>query len=489
MSLSSQPLQGRWLRVVPLDASQVPGAVSNAIQIPGASGNEPPIAEMLADPSLGEAPFLVTFYATASRDPDGYIARFEWDFDGDGVYDLDTGGTPNAERLFDVPGIFHPTVRVTDNEGETNTATVAITAIDAGGAWHRTVVDPGPDAGESPSITSLYGKPIILYAGTPITSNKGAFAVSDDYRGLSWELMSDRDSPPGSTAFDGYRNVLLPFMGGLAAHTSGNDLDIGSWYWTESIDTLEERTWGVINIPSSSERFAQVAAGGTVWVASQRGFSGFQIDGIGGFQEGEGGNWSATFSFQVYLEPDPPSMPGDYPSLAIVNGLPAVSWYSPILGGVKYARALTEAGDEWSEPTVVSVGNGGFFTSLAEVGGNPAIAFYDWNLGDLLYVRALDPLGVSWGDPIVLDRKGDVGRNAQMHVIAGKPVIAYYDATRGDLKVVRSIDGNGSLWYPPMTVDSGGDVGSQFSFAVISNRPAVAYSDATNGFLKYAVLY
>ena len=65
----------------------------------------------------------VTFNASSSYDPDGNIVKFEWNWEGDGNYDFDAGTSPIATHAYGQPGIYYPTLRVTDNDGLTNETT------------------------------------------------------------------------------------------------------------------------------------------------------------------------------------------------------------------------------------------------------------------------------------------------------------------------------------------------------------------------------
>lgn len=75
--------------------------------------------------------------ATGSSDPDGSIASYAWDFDGDGLYDDATGATPNYTETDS--GVHVVAVQVTDNRGATDTSSAMVTVsnvaptADAGG--------------------------------------------------------------------------------------------------------------------------------------------------------------------------------------------------------------------------------------------------------------------------------------------------------------------------------------------------------------------
>ncbi|MGD0029351.1 MAG: PKD domain-containing protein [Candidatus Bathyarchaeia archaeon] len=65
----------------------------------------------------------VTFNAPSSYDPDGHIVKFEWNWEGDRTYDFNAGTNPIATHAYEQPGIYYPTLRVTDNDGLTNETT------------------------------------------------------------------------------------------------------------------------------------------------------------------------------------------------------------------------------------------------------------------------------------------------------------------------------------------------------------------------------
>jgi len=64
----------------------------------------------------------VTVNASASYDPDGTIVLYEWDWNSNGTYD-ETYTTPVASHKYESPGTYTITLRVTDNDGLTDTAT------------------------------------------------------------------------------------------------------------------------------------------------------------------------------------------------------------------------------------------------------------------------------------------------------------------------------------------------------------------------------
>ena len=79
----------------------------------------PVITSFTSTPQCGIYPLTVKFRCEA-YDPDGGMVKdFQWDFDGDGVIDKETGDVNEAETVYPNPGIYHARVYVHDTEGHT----------------------------------------------------------------------------------------------------------------------------------------------------------------------------------------------------------------------------------------------------------------------------------------------------------------------------------------------------------------------------------
>jgi len=96
-------------------------------------GNDSPVASLRANPTTGTAPLNVNFDASASFHPDGSIVNYEWDWEGDGIYDASTGTNPLANFTYTAANIYNATVRVTDDFGDNATDSVVITLNNSGG--------------------------------------------------------------------------------------------------------------------------------------------------------------------------------------------------------------------------------------------------------------------------------------------------------------------------------------------------------------------
>jgi PKD repeat protein len=106
----------------------------------------------------------VTFDAGPSAMEGSDIERFQWDFDGDGTYETDTGTTSSVQHAYATPGVFTASVRVTRSGGRVDSATAPVE------------VRLAPPAGE-----------------VGVSINGGAFATNDPHVTLSlvWPVNAD----------------------------------------------------------------------------------------------------------------------------------------------------------------------------------------------------------------------------------------------------------------------------------------------------------
>jgi plastocyanin len=91
------------------DATTTTRAVTVTNQLPAATFT---ISD--ANPAIGQA---VTFDATGSADPDGTVASYQWDLDGNGTFETPTGTTPTTTKAYASGGTVSVKLRVTDDEG------------------------------------------------------------------------------------------------------------------------------------------------------------------------------------------------------------------------------------------------------------------------------------------------------------------------------------------------------------------------------------
>ena len=89
--------------------------------------SSPPRATAYAYPNSGNIPLVVQLTGSSSSDPDGSIVLYEWDYDGNGVYDFASETESDVGYVYTATGTYYPVIRVTDNDGSTNTDSATVT--------------------------------------------------------------------------------------------------------------------------------------------------------------------------------------------------------------------------------------------------------------------------------------------------------------------------------------------------------------------------
>ena len=116
------------------------GATDLAVRTLTVIDNQPPTAAIVATPNAPLTGEAVSFSAAGSKDVDGTIAKYEWDLNGDGSFETNTGTTPSASHTYTVAGELEVKVRVTDNGGKTGTAAATITVVSNGVSNYSPIV-------------------------------------------------------------------------------------------------------------------------------------------------------------------------------------------------------------------------------------------------------------------------------------------------------------------------------------------------------------
>jgi len=81
---------------------------------------EPPVACFTVSDDNPSVCQTVTFNASCSYGPDGWIVKYEWDWEGDGIYDFDAGNDSITTHHYTQHGVYYPKLRVTNNDNLTN---------------------------------------------------------------------------------------------------------------------------------------------------------------------------------------------------------------------------------------------------------------------------------------------------------------------------------------------------------------------------------
>ena len=153
----------------------------------------PPAAALTIAPNPALVDRPVTFDGSASRNADGGpVARYEWDLDGDGTFETDTGATPTASRSYSAPGTVPVQLRVTDGIGLTATAAgeLRVNQVTTTGQFGVSI-NGGAQYTRTPSVTVTAVFPASI-TGLLFSNDGGFFAPSQfaPQRETRWRLDS-----------------------------------------------------------------------------------------------------------------------------------------------------------------------------------------------------------------------------------------------------------------------------------------------------------
>jgi len=154
------------LTVTDDDGASATASQSIEVLVTAPSGNNPPTARFTVSPAYGNSPLTVQFDASLSRDTDGSIELYGWDF-GDGS----TGSGKILSHRFTAAATANITVRLTltDDDGATGTTTAVIT-----------VIVPEVVATDGPTASFTASDPVSAYHSDNPAASPSLFDVTFD---------------------------------------------------------------------------------------------------------------------------------------------------------------------------------------------------------------------------------------------------------------------------------------------------------------------
>jgi PKD repeat protein len=441
--------------------------------------NIAPVASLVVLPSKGGPGEALTADASASTDTEGPIVNFEWDIESDGNYEFETGTLATISGWHpEFPGVGALTVRVTDAGGGQATAKAEITTT----GWTEAITvteDSGLQYNALSDIVIVQGRPAFAYG---VQTSGGGNEVFDlryttalDEAGTQWAapaLVLD-------TVAGKINGVSLLVVNGRPAVLYGRDTlasvdddlyqltyilaaDAGGENWLPRVSI------GVNGIPGrNSLHVVQGMPAACYWhnfsylafipALDPYGLSPWDMPyAIDGTQSGweqdlilVDGRPAVAYSAQDGASqirysraenaagtdwPDDPlvlasdSFGVAFPKLAIVDDCPALLYYHYVSDELRYRRAQTPAGAEWSAYAFIGLAGGGTnpFPDLEVIDGVPATAFRD-DSSRLRLVKALDSEGVDWGNGQVIGTSPSGGISSQLLLIDGRTTVAHFD--------------------------------------------------------------
>ncbi len=205
------------------------------IVIGSAEPNKKPFALISSSLPGGDAPIIVTFDGSKSSDPDGSITAYSWNF-GDGT----TGIGPVTQHTYTNKGIYTVSLQVTDDKGDTATATSKI-------ACNTTL--PAPEFNIEVGEVSInqnwvkvlfentFDQPIVV-AGPPTSNEKEPVLVrirNIDKEGFEARLQ-EWDYQNGNHAQETFSYIVMEK--GTFTLTNGTKIEAGNFTGSNSLQKL-----------------------------------------------------------------------------------------------------------------------------------------------------------------------------------------------------------------------------------------------------------
>lgn len=123
-------------------------------------GGNAPTAVANATPSNGPIPLDVGLTCVGT-DKDGTITKYEWDFEGDGVFDYSSPTSGSVRHVYNAVGQVAAVCRVTDNAGLTGTARTTTTTIYSAVEGSPTVTaTASTGSGNAPLLVNFSGSAV-----------------------------------------------------------------------------------------------------------------------------------------------------------------------------------------------------------------------------------------------------------------------------------------------------------------------------------------
>ncbi|MEP0814773.1 MAG: PKD domain-containing protein [bacterium] len=417
--------------------------------------NAPPVAVLTADPTEGDPPLTVNFDASGSYDPDGTIVKYEWDWEGDGTYDFDSGTQATAQHTYDTGGSFTATLRVTDFNfaGSIDNVNIAVYGM------NNEVVDSVGDVGGFASI-AIDSNHRIHISYDDGTNGDLKYAYFD---GVIWNITSvDTNGDVGY-----YTSIAVDSLGyPHICYTDNTNLDLKYCKWNgaswniETIDSAGD-VGGQKSIKIDSDNYPHIS------------YQNRTTDDLK-YAHYNGISWNITTV-------DSTGIVGEGNSLALDSqNRPHISYHFYDAKDLKYAFYN---GSSWIKETVDSDGDFGEFTAIAvDSTDRPHIAYLDRTSTERLKYAWNN--GEQWSFDII-DEQGGTGFWVSMELdSAGNARVGYRDEWNKDLKYARFTDPG----WNNVVVDGAGEIGLYgCSIALDSdNYPHFAYYDGSNANLKHA---
>ena len=463
-------------------------------------GNDDPVADLTSNVTSGDAPLDVHFDATGSTDSDGTIVQYEWDFERDGIYD-GYGTVPTADHTYTAAGTYNCRVRVTDDAGAQDTASLEISVNVPGNDYPVADLTSDVSSGDIPLTVSFdasgstdsdgsitryewdfdgdgnydgYGiDPTIDHTYTSAGSFTARMRVTDDDGAQDTDTVEITVSVPGND--DPVADLTADVSSGNAPLTVIFDASGSS----DSDGTIVLYEWD-FDLNGAYDGYGTDPTIRHTYPDPGRFYCRVRVTDDDGAQDTS--DLASTANGWRIMTIDSVDDVGEYTSMVIVNGNPAIAYKDTTNGKLDYIRATDDMGMQWSAPVQIrNIDSDGISCSLCIVNGQPAIS-YTGNNRFLMYIRANDADGTNWGSPA---NTNEFTTYSSLRVVNGHPAICYQEYFFEYLNYIRSTDINGNSWGTAVSVSSAWDSGYDCDMEIVDGFPAIGSNERDDFDLCY----
>lgn len=434
--------------------------------------NLPPLAILSCDTSpvlLGrfDSSSTPVLSAAASYDPEGSTLEFAFDFEGDGIF-TSYGATAAGEPNYDSPGNYLAAVKVRDSGGAEAIGYCLVRVL----RFQSVVPTSGHTIANNMSITALQSN---LTSRIGIAYNNSSaddllFICSTDMLGTDWLGPITVDSNGGewvsliqnASQFNlaYYRDGDLFFK---ASQNDGGSFNVSGNIDLTAADAGNYCSCAVVGGRPAVSYFN--ATSGALYYARATNTSG------------------SAWGSPVLV--DDTGVTGMHTSLAIVGGRPAVAYYRQDADNLMYVRASDADGTAWGSPVQVetSPDDIGQFSSMTVVDGNPAILSYNVTQAEVDYFRATDATGSAWAAAVDTGAGGGIN-SLQLLLYQGRPLLIFGNGTATGF--AQAADAQGGTWGQSESIE--GNQAATFACMSVNadNLPVAAYYDSVGLELHFA---
>ncbi|MCB1217177.1 PKD domain-containing protein [bacterium] len=434
-------------------------------------------------------------------------AIYDWDLDGDGVFEITGDLTGSRQAYTGQSGVIRPRVRSRDGSG-TAVALGSVSLLIIGNNRPVASATADPQSGPAPLSVQFTG------IAEDLEDDLSALTFAWDFNGDGiYENGTDLLEPAlQQYGIDGTWNAkfrVTDSEGAWDVDSVAVTVGPGLGGWPTAVLTASPER-GEKGVPFRFDASASSDPGASI--ANYH----WDIDGDGLFNENGNGedtfeglpeimlSWPESGAYPVSVRVfDADGNSSDTTVMATVagwritplnlsfepvtdiamievHGRPAVFCYSNDNDDMLYIRADDAVGGSWPV-TGVLIDTDSYVRgrqSALMVDGRPAIAYQDTNVTGLSFVRAADSSGSSWGSSVVIDPAATSGLSVCGLTVSGRPAFCYRNGSK--LSYIRATAADGTSWGAPVDVDTADSPGNSSSMAIVNGHPAISYL-LTNG--------